>query len=194
MLFSDLHYIGQYNKTYLLLENNNDLYLIDQHASMERYMYEKILKALNDETVMTYELLVPITIELNSSDIIVLENKLPELEKLGIKAELFGNTSLIIREIPTWIPKDLEVEYIHDIINHLLINHKTGKMVMYDSLAKTMSCKKSIKAHMAITEQEVKELLTKLDTCKMPYTCPHGRPTLVKITLYEIEKMFKRVI
>lgn len=194
MLFSDLHYIGQYNKTYLLLENNNDLYLIDQHASMERYMYEKILKALNDETVMTYELLVPITIELNSSDIIVLENKLPELEKLGIKAELFGNTSLIIREIPTWIPKDLEVEYIHDIINHLLINHKTGKMVMYDSLAKTMSCKKSIKAHMAITEQEVKELLAKLDSCKMPYTCPHGRPTLVKITLYEIEKMFKRVI
>ena len=194
MLFSDLHYIGQYNKTYLLLENNNDLYLIDQHASMERYMYEKILKALNDETVMTYELLVPITIELNSSDIIVLENKLPELEKLGIKAELFGNTSLIIREIPTWIPKDLEVEFIHDIINHLLINHKTGKMVMYDSLAKTMSCKKSIKAHMAITEQEVKELLAKLDTCKMPYTCPHGRPTLVKITLYEIEKMFKRVI
>lgn len=194
MLFSDLHYIGQYNKTYLLLENNNDLYLIDQHASMERYMYEKILKALNDETVMTYELLVPITIELNSSDIIVLENKLPELEKLGITAELFGNTSLIIREIPTWIPKDLEVEFIHDIINHLLINHKTGKMVMYDSLAKTMSCKKSIKAHMAITEQEVKELLAKLDTCKMPYTCPHGRPTLVKITLYEIEKMFKRVI
>lgn len=194
MLFSDLHYIGQYNKTYLLLENNNDLYLIDQHASMERYMYEKILKALNDETVMTYELLVPITIELNSSDIIVLENKLPELEKIGITAELFGNTSLIIREIPTWIPKDLEVEFIHDIINHLLINHKTGKMVMYDSLAKTMSCKKSIKAHMAITEQEVKELLAKLDTCKMPYTCPHGRPTLVKITLYEIEKMFKRVI
>lgn len=194
MLFSDLHYIGQYNKTYLLLENNNDLYLIDQHASMERYMYEKILKALNDETVMTYELLVPITIELNSSDIIVLENKLPELEKLGIKAELFGNTSLIVREIPTWIPKDLEVEFIHDMINHLLINHKTGKMVMYDSLAKTMSCKKSIKAHMAITEQEVKELLAKLDSCKMPYTCPHGRPTLVKITLYEIEKMFKRVI
>ena len=194
MLFSDLHYIGQFNKTYLLFEHENDLYLIDQHAAMERFMYEKILKALNEEEVLTYELLIPITIELNSSDIIVLENKLNEFEKLGIKAELFGNTSLIIRQIPTWIPKGLEVEYIHDLVNHLLINHKTGKLIMNDSLAKTMSCKKSIKAHMAITEQEVKELLSKLDTCKMPYTCPHGRPTLVKVTLYEIEKLFKRVI
>lgn len=194
MLFTDLHFIGQYNKTYLLFEYENNLYLIDQHAAMERYMYEKILKSLSDENVTTYELLVPITIELNSSDIIVLENKLIELEKLGVKAELFGNTSLIVRQIPTWIPKDLEVEYIHDMINHILINHKTGKLIMNDSLAKTMSCKKSIKAHMAITDQEVYELLSKLDNCKMPYTCPHGRPTLVKVTLYEIEKLFKRVI
>lgn len=194
MQFSELHYIGQYNKTYLLFENDNNLYLIDQHASMERCMYEKILNAFSNEKVTTYELLVPINIELNSSDIIIIENKLSELNKLGIYAEVFGKTSLIVRQIPTWFKKGLEVEYIHDIINHILINHKTSKLIMNDALAKTMSCKKSIKAHMAITEQEVRELLSNLDKCQMPFTCPHGRPTIVKLSLYEIEKMFKRVI
>lgn len=194
MLFSNLNYIGQYNKTYLLCEYDNDLYLIDQHAGMERFMYEKILNAFEQQTNESFELLIPINIELSTSEILILENKLTELKKLGIESEIFSNTSVLVRAIPTWIPNGLEVEFIHDIINHILTNQKTGKIVMYDSLAKKLSCKKSIKAHMDITEQEVKELLNKLDTCKMPYTCPHGRPTLVKLSLYEIEKLFKRVI
>lgn len=194
MLFSNLNYIGQYNKTYLLCEYDNDLYLIDQHAGMERFMYEKILNAFEQQTNESFELLIPINIELSTSEILILENKLTELKKLGIESEIFSNTSVLVRAIPTWIPNGLEVEFIHDIINHILTNQKTGKIVMYDSLAKKLSCKKSIKAHMDITEQEVKELLNKLDSCKMPYTCPHGRPTLVKLSLYEIEKLFKRVI
>lgn len=192
--FSNLHYIGQYNRTYLLFEYDNDLYLIDQHAGMERFMYEKILKSFSNLTNESYELLIPINIELSSSEIIVLENKLDELSNLGIQAEIFGSTSLIVRSVPTWFTPGLEVEFLHDIINHILTNQKTGKAVLYDSLAKKLSCKKSIKAHMDITDLEVKELLEKLDSCNMPYTCPHGRPTLVKLTLYEIEKLFKRVI
>lgn len=192
--FTNLHYIGQYNKTYLLFEYNNDLYLIDQHAGMERFMYEKILKSFSNLTNESYELLVPITLELSSSEIIILENKMSELEKLGIKAELFGNNLVIVRSTPTWFTPGLEVDYLHEIINHILTKQKTGKSVLYDELAKKLSCKKSIKAHMNITELEVQELLRKLDQCHMPYTCPHGRPTLVKLTLYEIEKLFKRVI
>lgn len=192
--FTNLHYIGQYNKTYLLFEYNNDLYLIDQHAGMERFMYEKILKSFSNLTNESYELLVPITLELSSSEIIILENKMSELEQLGIKAELFGNNLVIVRSTPTWFTPGLEVDYLHEIINHILTKQKTGKSVLYDELAKKLSCKKSIKAHMNITELEVQELLRKLDQCHMPYTCPHGRPTLVKLTLYEIEKLFKRVI
>lgn len=194
MKFSDLSYIGQYNKTYLLFEYNNDLYLIDQHAGMERFMYEKILHSFSETNISTYELLVPINIELSSSELIIIETKIPELNNMGFSVEVFSNTSLLVRVIPTWVPNGLEVEFIHDIINHLLTNQKTGKAIMYDSLAKKLSCKKSIKANMAITESEVKELLNKLDQCHMPFTCPHGRPTLIKITNYEIEKMFKRVI
>lgn len=194
MRFSDLQYIGQYNRTYLLFEYNNDLFLIDQHAGMERFMYEKILKSFSDSYLNTYELLVPVNIELSSSELIVIENKISDLSTMGFGVEVFSNTSLLFRVIPTWVPNGLEVEFIHDIINHLLTNQKTGKAIMYDSLAKKLSCKKSIKANMGITEAEVKELLLKLDQCHMPFTCPHGRPTLIKFTKYEIEKMFKRVI
>ena len=192
--FTDLKYIGQFNHTYLLFEHDNNLYLIDQHAGMERFMYEKILKSFENTTNESYELLIPINIELSSSEIIILENKISELVRLGFGAEIFGSTTILFRTIPTWVPSGLEVEFIHDIINHILTNQNTGKQVMYDSLAKKMSCKKSIKAHMSITELEVKSLLEKLDQCKMPYTCPHGRPTLIKLSLYEIEKMFKRVM
>ena len=92
------------------------------------------------------------------------------------------------------VPKDLEVEFTSDVINHLIHDQKADIDVMYDSLAKSLACKKSIKANMHILESEVKSLLENLDACKMPYTCPHGRPTLVKLTTYEIEKLFKRVI
>lgn len=194
MKFVDLHYIGQYNRTYLIFEYNNDLYLIDQHAGMERFMYEKILNSFQDHNLSTYELLIPINIELSSSELIVIENKFNDLKQMGFEVEIFSNTSLLFRVIPTWVPNGLEVEFIHDIINHLITNQKTGKTIMYDSLAKKLSCKKSIKANMGITDAEVKEILNKLDQCHMPFTCPHGRPTLVKLTNYEIEKMFKRVI
>ena len=88
----------------------------------------------------------------------------------------------------------MEIEFISDIINHLINNQSVSKAVMYESLAKQLSCKKSIKANSSILDIEVNELLQNLKSCKMPYTCPHGRPTLVKISTYEIEKMFKRVI
>ena len=117
-----------------------------------------------------------------------------ELNKLGIIFEPFGGTTIIVREIPLWIPKNLEIEFISDIINHLINNQNISKSIMYESLAKKLSCKKSIKANTFILDSEVKELVNILKQCEMPYTCPHGRPTLVKISTYEIEKMFKRVI
>lgn len=192
--FEQLSYIGQYNKTYLLLEHDNNLYLIDQHAAMERIMYEKISKSFALSSNEKFDLLVPITLDYNSSEVLMIEQKLSELKRMGFDTELFGNTSIIIRSVPTWVPRGNETEFIRDIIQHLLTNQKTGKDKLLDNLAKMLSCKKSIKAHMAITEQEVQHLLKNLDSCQMPYTCPHGRPTLIKLSLYEIEKLFKRVI
>ena len=193
-IFDTLTYIGQYHKTYLLFDGGSDLYLIDQHAAMERCMYEKIRKSFENESNQSYELLVPIKLEFSVSEIPLINEKEHDLNKLGIKFEPFGGTTIIVREIPLWIPKNLEIEFINDIINHLINNQNVSKSVMYESLAKKLSCKKSIKANTFILESEVNELLNNLKQCQMPYTCPHGRPTLVKISTYEIEKMFKRVI
>lgn len=192
--FRNLVYIGQYLKTYLLMENDGDLYIIDQHAAMERFMYEKISKELSNDNNSTYELLVPISLEYNVSQIPLIMSKIDEINKLNIELEEFGTNTILIRVIPTWIPKGLETEFIRDIINHIISSREISKGKMYDSLAKTLSCKKSIKANMSITDLEVKALMEKLDSCDMPYTCPHGRPTIIKFTKYELEKMFKRVM
>lgn len=192
--FQSLVYIGQYLKTYLLMEQNETLYLIDQHAAMERCMYEKISNQLQEEKNENYELLVPIQLEYSVSEIpLILLQKLA-LYNMGIQMEEFGTTTIMIRTLPLWVPKGLEIEFLRDIIQHLVQNKQVGKGKMYDSLAKTLSCKKSIKANMGITELEVKSLMENLDQCQMPYTCPHGRPTIIKFTKYEVEKMFKRVV
>lgn len=193
-LFDKLKYIGQYNKTYLLFDGGSDLYLIDQHAAMERCMYEKIKKSFESDSNKSYELLIPLKFEFSVSEIPLIMDNEKELKKLGIVFEPFGGTTIIVREIPLWIPKNLENEFIYDIINHLINNFKVNKSIMYESLAKTLSCKKSIKANTNILDIEVYELMNNLKNCEMPFTCPHGRPTLVKISNYEIEKMFKRVM
>lgn len=191
--FKSLNYLGQYHETYLLFEDHENLYLIDQHAAMERCMYEKISKAFQNATNECYDLLVPITMNYTKSEIDSLLHIKKEINKLGIELDDFGGNTIIVRTIPTWIPKDLQVEFLSDIFNHLLNASHVDKAKMYDSLAKQLSCKKSIKAFMKITKEEIDTLMANLDKCIMPYTCPHGRPTLIKFSNYEIEKLFKRV-
>ncbi len=192
--FKTLNFIGRFHETYLLLEDENTLYLLDQHAAMERIMYEKISNDFASSTHSCYDLLVPITIEFSVKEtILILENK-SKLDSLGFTIDEFGNNTIIVRSIPSWVPNGLELEFINDIIQHLIINTPVNKSIMYDSLAKKLSCKQSIKAGMHIRIDEVKSLLNDLDKCEMPYTCPHGRPTMIKFTTYEVEKMFKRVI
>lgn len=192
--FKNLHFIGRYNETYLLLEDESILYLLDQHAAMERIMYERISNSFIGNNEGCYDLLIPLTIEFSLKEkLLIMENK-AKLSSLGITIDEFGNNVIIVRSIPLWIPNGNELEFIHDIIQHLIINEPINKSIMYDSLAKKLSCKQSIKAQMHIREDEVKTLLKDLDKCEMPYTCPHGRPTMIKFTKYEIEKLFKRVI
>lgn len=192
--FKNLTFIGRFHETYLLLEDENTLYLLDQHAAMERIMYEKISNDFASSTHSCYDLLVPITMEFSVKEKILILDNLEKLISLGITLEEFGNNTIIVRSIPSWIPNGLEIEFINDIIQHLIISAPVNKSIMYDSLAKKLSCKQSIKAGMHIRVDEVKSLLNDLDKCEMPYTCPHGRPTMIKFTNYEVEKMFKRVI
>ena len=192
--FSEMIYLGQYHQTYLLLEKNNDLYLLDQHAAMERYMYEKIMNGLEMTDKMMYRLLVPIEIHIPVYELDSLKDKQDILMNIGIDIQ-FGETQTVeVLQIPTWIPKQQETEFLEDIFQYVLTNQQVTRASMLDSLAKQLSCKQSIKAGMEISIEEVKTLLAHLDQCKQPFTCPHGRPTIVQFTQYEIEKMFKRII
>lgn len=194
--FSKMHYIGQFNKTYLILETNNELYLIDQHAAAERVNYEKIVDAFNNYQHMNakLELLVPIMLDFNVVDIPSIDNILSELSKIDIEMIYFGGTTYKVESIPVWIKQGTEIESIQDIVMQLLNKEHLSIAKVYDNIAKSVSCKKSLKANMLIKTEEVNQLLNDLDQCKMPYTCPHGRPTLIKFSLYELEKLFKRVV
>lgn len=194
--FSKMHYIGQFNKTYLILETNNELYLIDQHAAAERVNYEKIVDVFNNYQHMNakLELLVPIMLDFNVVDIPSIDNILSELSKIGIEMIYFGGTTYKLESIPVWIKQGTEIESIQDIVMQLLNKEHLSIAKVYDNIAKSVSCKKSLKANMLIKTEEVNQLLNDLDQCKMPYTCPHGRPTLIKFSLYELEKLFKRVV
>ena len=192
--FQEMRYIGQYNKTYLLLEKDDTLYLIDQHAAMERVKYEETISKLSNETKEFVELLLPIKLELSLSEINLLDSKKDELSKLGISYELFGNNTILVRVVPSWISKNDADKLLLEIFTTIIYDRGASRAILLDNLAKIISCKSSIKANMNILDIEVKTLLENLDNCKNPYTCPHGRPTIISFSKYEVEKLFKRVM
>jgi DNA mismatch repair protein MutL len=192
--FSNFDYIGQLFNTYIILEDGNDFYLVDQHAAAERVNYELILDSLKEESHKKYELLVPINLQYSKRDYLLVLDHLDEIEHLGIELEEFGLNSFNIRVIPNWIFRGREKEFLDQIIDDIIHSKKTEREEFLDSLAINLACKKSIKASDRLSKEEVTTLLKDLEQTKNPYTCPHGRPTIVKLNKYELEKMFKRVV
>jgi len=192
--FSNFDYIGQLFNTYIILEDGNDFYLVDQHAAAERVNYELILDSLKEESHKKYELLVPINLQYSKRDYLLILDHLDEIEHLGIELEEFGLNSFNVRVIPNWIFRGREKEFLDQIIDDIIHSKKTEREEFLDSLAINLACKKSIKASDRLSKEEVTTLLKDLEQTKNPYTCPHGRPTIVKLNKYELEKMFKRVV
>lgn len=191
--FQSLSYLGQFNLTYLLFEKDDNLYLIDQHAAMERIMYEKIKEELQKPCESFYDLLIPLEITLPDFELNLLDDKKAFLTHIGITYDIGKNHIVKIKTIPTWINQNFASESLDAILSDVINDLPVSKDAFYDEFAKTMSCKKSIKANMHILTEEVSCLLQDLDNCSNPFTCPHGRPTIIHFTKYEIEKFFKRV-
>ena len=160
----------------------------------ERINYELILESLKEESHKKYELLVPINLQYSKRDYLLVLDHLDEIEHLGISLEEFGSNSFNIRVIPNWIFRGREKEFLDQIIDDIIHSKKTEREEFLDSLAINLACKKSIKASDRLSKEEVTTLLKDLEQTKNPYTCPHGRPTIVKLNKYELEKMFKRVV
>lgn len=190
----ELYPCGLVMGTYIICENESNMYLIDQHAAQERINYERYLKHLKSEEIHTTDLLIPISIELNPSDYIKFMERKEVLINMGFGIEEFGINTILIKKHPTWLLRGYEKESIEKLVDFVINDYNVDRIKFNDSLAKTLACKMSVKGNTRITEQDMQSIISDLVLCDNPYNCPHGRPTIITFTKYELEKMFKRVM
>ncbi len=184
--------IGLIHGTYIICQNDKGMYLVDQHAAKERINYEMFKKSLGNPSSSSVELLIPITMEFSNNEFIILKEKLNLLRNLNFEIEEFGINSIIIKSHPTWI-----TEYVEDQIRkiiEIIIEQKTDFSIekFNEKASIMMSCKKAIKANENITIKEMEHLIDDLRKCDNPFNCPHGRPTIIFFSNYDLEKLFKR--
>jgi len=186
-------YIGQYRGTYLLFQNAEGLYLIDQHAAAERIRYERYLKKMSLPIATIKEMMVPLNLSFSNHEVVLIEPYIQILKAFGLEIEQSGKSSYFIRSIPAWFPDGFELIYAESVIRTLIEEKPLSVASIRNELAILLACKHSIKANRFIDNREVKTLLEDLAACDNPHTCPHGRPIMVKFEQLEIEKWFKRV-
>jgi DNA mismatch repair protein MutL len=189
--------VGQVHGTYIVAQNDEGMYLIDQHAAQERIFYEYFMTKLAEESVASQILLFPHTVECTSQEAVRLEKKLPLLKSLGLDVESFGNRTFIVRAHPHWFPEGSELDVIEELIQFVLEAGENGQVdvtKIREKAAIMMSCKASIKANRFLTHAEMEALLNRLRETTSPFTCPHGRPIVIHFSTYDLEKMFKRVM
>lgn len=177
--------------TYIIAENEDGMYIIDQHAAAERINYEKVLKSLK-EKVIPIDLLIPIKIELASNEFLIVRNHLDTLKEYGFVAEEFGMNTIIIRSHPNWIPDDIAEECIRKVVDIIISKENFEFDQFVWRMAATMACRMSVKANDYLSYDDQIWLLDTLRSCENPFTCPHGRPTIITYTKYDLEKLFKR--
>lgn len=177
--------------TYIIAENEDGMYIIDQHAAAERINYEKVLKSLK-EKVIPIDLLIPIKIELASNEFLIVRNHLDTLKEYGFVAEEFGMNTIIIRSHPNWIPDDIAEECIRKVVDIIISKENFDFDQFVWRMAATMACRMSVKANDYLSYDDQIWLLDTLRSCENPFTCPHGRPTIITYTKYDLEKLFKR--
>lgn len=189
----ELYPIGLFLGTYIGCQNEKGIYLIDQHAAQERINYEKYLYMLSHPNNNVIKPLFSIIIELPMNDFIIIRENMDILNKLNIKVEEFGISSFRIIEHPTWFPKNNEDKIIKNIFELIISNEKAFSFEKFnDSLAATIACKASVKGNTNITMEAMESIINDLRKCNNPFNCPHGRPTIISFSTYELEKMFKR--
>ena len=186
-------FIGIVFKTYIILEMGEEMYILDQHAAHERILYEKVKKNYySDASKDSQMLLLPDIITLTHKEMDIAKENMSMFEKAGFSLEEFGENTIKLTGVPTVCidldTKDLFLETL-DEINTVA---RTAKQEKEERFIATVACKAAVKAHMALTAEEVDSLMDKLLQLPNPFTCPHGRPTAIKMTQYDIEKKFAR--
>ena len=189
----ELYPVGLVHGTYIICQNEKGMYMIDQHAAKERINYELFKKQMGNPNVESTALLFPMTFEFSNKDFIVLKENLDILRNMNFEVDEFGINSVIIKRHPTWLPKGYEKDATFKILETLLEVEKDFTIEKFnEKVATMMACKLAIKANENITELEMEQLIQDLRNCDNPFNCPHGRPTVIFYSNYDLEKLFKR--
>ena len=177
--------------TYIVAENEDGMYLIDQHAAAERINYEKILKQMKEKPIII-DLLIPIKLELRKDEFILAKERLSLLEEYGFSSEEFGKNTIIVRSHPAWIPEDKAEYIIRGLVDLIIEKGEFDFDQFIWRMAATTACRMSVMANTYISPEDEEWILENIRYCDNPFTCPHGRPTIITYTKYELEKLFKR--
>ena len=191
----ELYPVGLVHGTYIICENEKGMYLIDQHAAQERINYEKYSYYLSHPKDNITSMIVPIVIDLPTNEFLIIKKNIDIIKNLNIDIEEFGTNSYRITSHPTWFPKTTTDKVIRNIFEQVIKEEKDFNLAKFnDHLAATMACKASVKGNTRITINDMESIINQLRECNNPFNCPHGRPTIIEFTTYELEKMFKRSV
>ena len=186
--------IGQLGNTYILCQEKDGLIVIDQHAAHERIMYEKLKKSFLGSRIEVQTLLTPYKLEMTVKETRVLLQKGPELSDFGIEIDHFGGNTFLLRSAPAILCKNVQWDsFISELISELE-EGDLDKEAILDKILTLMACHSAIRAGYHMAYEEMTRLISRLTEMDLPTNCPHGRPTFRRLTYYELEKMFKRVI
>ena len=190
----DIKIIGQIFGTYWIIEYDDSVYMIDQHAAHEKVMYERFVKEISENKVTSQNLLPPVVVTLSGSQSQIVEEIEEHLYKLGFEIEPFGGNEYVIKAVPTELFGISEKDLLFDIIDQYSLEGRKATPDTVLSKLATMACKAAIKGNMNISILEAKALIEELMSLDNPYNCPHGRPTMIFMSKSDVEKRFKRQI
>ena len=189
-----LYPLAQVHDSFIVAQSNDGMALIDQHAAHERVLFEKLQDQLTAGNMPVQDLLIPVQVELGRAEQGLLTEYLPELQKIGFLVEEFGGGTFVIKAVPALMTGGDYKQLLMDIVDELKVHGKSGKMdALHHEVLSVMACHPAIKVHRRLGIQEMEGLINDLFSCRMPHSCPHGRPTVVRFSMDEIKRMFKRL-
>ena len=193
--FGNLRVIGQFRDMYILCESSDGLILIDQHAAHERILFEQLKNRFQERRMTSQKRLIPETIDLGYREAKILERLIPKLFDFGLEIAPFGGDTFVVKAVPLLLKnKEIKPLVIEMVEKTAQIGFSSGLETVLDQCLELMACHGAIRANQRLSDKEIRELLFQLDTCDQPSNCPHGRPTWIRWSVKDLEKLFKRIV
>lgn len=193
--FGDLRVIGQFRDMYILCESGDGLILIDQHAAHERVLFEDLKNRFHNSRKASQKLLIPETIDLGYREAKILERLIPTLTDLGLEIAPFGGDTFVVKAVPLLLRnKEIKPMVVEIVEKTAQIGFSSGMDTVLDQCLELMACHGAIRANQRLSDKEIEQLLHQLDRCNQPSNCPHGRPTWIRWSAKDLEKLFKRIV